>query len=224
MKNYRKPINRYFRNYRQLIDIKKWKFWNYRKIIDIEICIKFSPINTWKAKVSEIKFQLIFTKKMQEKLPLLALLPWIEVLILYWHSCTDSYVINFCAILCLFGAILCPVNVFCCPFTLFWALLSRFTICYAFLLQNQKYAPFSGWNYRKPINWYFYNYRQKYRYRFETSSNYRWFEEIIGKVIDIEIDSNIIEKLSLLKKITYRTPVATNADTRKKFKKHFVLY
>ena len=26
MKNYRKPINRYFWNYRQLIDIEKWKF------------------------------------------------------------------------------------------------------------------------------------------------------------------------------------------------------
>ena len=112
MKYYRKPINRYFWNYRQLIDIKEWKFWNYRKIIDIGKCIKFSPINTWKAKVSEIKFQLIFTKKMQEKLPLLALLSWREVLIQYWYSCTDSYVINFCAILCLFDAILCPVDVF----------------------------------------------------------------------------------------------------------------
>ena len=112
MKNYRKPINRYFWNYRQLIDIEKWKFWNYRKIIDIGKCIKFGPINTWKAKVSEIKFQLIFTKKMQEKLPLLALLPWREVLIQYWYSCTDSYVINVCAILCLFDAILCPIDVF----------------------------------------------------------------------------------------------------------------
>ena len=41
MKNYRKPINRYFWNYRQLIDIGKWKFINYRKIIDIGKCIKF---------------------------------------------------------------------------------------------------------------------------------------------------------------------------------------
>ena len=29
----------------------------------------------------------------------------------------------------------------------------------------------------------------------------------MGKVIDIEIDSKIIEKLSLSKKITYRTPL-----------------
>ena len=129
MRYYRKPINRYFWNYRQLIDIEKWKFWNYRKIIDIGKCIKFSPINTWKAKVSEIKFQLIFTKKMQEKLPLLALLPWREVLIQYWYSCTDSYVINFCAILCLFDAILCPVDVFCC---LFYAILSPFVPFYTF--------------------------------------------------------------------------------------------
>ena len=83
MKNYRKPINRYFLNYRQLIDIEKWKFWNYRKIIDIGKCIKFGPINTSKAKVSKMKFQLNFTKKMQEKLPLLSLLPWREVLIQY---------------------------------------------------------------------------------------------------------------------------------------------
>ena len=90
-------------------------------------------------------------------------------------------------------------------FTLFWALLSHFTLFYAFLLQNQKYAHFSGLNYRKnyrkPINRHFSNYRQKYRYRFKTSSNYRWFEEIIGKVINIKIASKIIEKLSLSKKI-----------------------
>ena len=61
-------------------------------------------------------------------------------------------------------------------------------------------------NYRKPINRYFSNYRQKYRYRFKTSSNYRRFEEIIGKVIDIEIDSKIIKKLSLSKKMTYVDP------------------
>ena len=77
--------------------------------------------------------------------------------------------------------------------------------CYAFLLQNQKSAHLLGWNYRKnyrkPINWHFSNYRQKYRYRFKTSSNYRWFEEIIGKVIDIEIDSKIIEKLSLWRSV-----------------------
>ena len=211
MKNYRKPINWYFWNYRQLINIEKWKFWNYQKIIDIGKCIKFGPINTWKAKVTEIEFQLIFTKKMQNKLPLLALLPWREVLIKYWYSCTESYIITFCAILCLFDAILCPVDFFCCLFTLFWALLSRFTLFYAFLLQNLKYAHFSEWNYqknyRKPINWYFSNYRQKYRYRFKTSSNYRWFEEIIGKVIDIETASKIIEKLSLSNKMTYRTPL-----------------
>ena len=41
MTNYRKPINRYFWNYRQLIDIEKSKFWNYRKIIDIGKGIKF---------------------------------------------------------------------------------------------------------------------------------------------------------------------------------------
>ena len=96
-------------------------------------------------------------------------------------------------------------------FTLFWALLSYFTLVCAFLSQNQKYAHFQGWNYRKnyrkPINRHFSNYRQKYRYRFKTSSNYRWFEEIIGKVIDIEIDSKIIEKLSLSKKMGYRTPL-----------------
>ena len=144
MKYYRKPINRYFWNYRQLIDIEKWKFWNYRKIIDIGKCIKFSPINTWKAKVSEIKFQLIFTKKMQEKLPLLALLPWREVLIQYWYSCTDSYVINFCAILCLFDAILCPVDVFCCLFTLFWALLSRFTLFLRLFVAKSEICTFLG--------------------------------------------------------------------------------
>ena len=127
MKNYRKPINRYFWNYRQLIDIEKWKFWNYRKIIDIGKCIKFSPINTWKAKVSEIKFQLIFTKKMQEKLPLLALLPWRVVLIQYWYYCTDSYVITFGAILCLFDDTLCHVGVFCC---LFYTILSPFIVFY----------------------------------------------------------------------------------------------
>ena len=101
-------------------------------------------------------------------------------------------------------------------FTLFWALLSYFTLVCAFLSQNQKYAHFQGWNYRKnyrkPINRHFSNYRQKYRYRFKTSSNYRWFEEIIGKVIDIEIDSKIIEKLSLSKKMGYRTPLAVTVQ------------
>ena len=130
MKNYRKPINRYFWYYRQLIDIEKWKFWNYRKIIDIGKCIKCGPMNTWKAKVSEIKFQQIFTNKMQEKLPLLALLPWREVLIQYWYSCTDSYVINHCAILCHFDAFLCPVDVFCLPF---YAILSPFVAFYTFV-------------------------------------------------------------------------------------------
>ena len=42
MKNYRKPINQYFWNYRQLIDIEKWKFRNYRKIIDIGNASNFS--------------------------------------------------------------------------------------------------------------------------------------------------------------------------------------
>ena len=108
MKNYRKPINLYFWNYRQLIDIEKWKCWNYRKIIDIGKFIKFGPINTWKVKVSENKFQQIFTHK---SLPFLALLPRREVPIQYWYSCTDNYVINFAAILCLFDAILCPVDI-----------------------------------------------------------------------------------------------------------------
>ena len=128
MKNYRKPINRYFWNYRQLIDIEKWKFWNYRKIIDIGKCIKFGPINTWKAKVSEINFQQIFTQKRQQKFSLVALLTWRVVLIQYWYSCRDSFVITFGAILCFFDDILCPVDVFCRFFTLFWTLLLYFTI------------------------------------------------------------------------------------------------
>ena len=89
-------------------------------------------------------------------------------------------------------------------FTLFWALLSHFTLFYAFLLQNQKYAHFSGLNYRKnyrkPINRHFSNYRQKYRYRFKTSSNYRWFEEIIGKVIDIRNDTTMTNSDVILNK------------------------
>ena len=114
----------------------------------------------------------------------------------------------------------CFLLPFLCYFEPFCPVLHFF---YACLLQNQKYAHFSGWNYRKnyrkPINRYFSNYRQKYRYRFKTSSNYRRFEEIIGKVIDIEIASKIIEKLSLSKKMTYRTPltvdhlVSTNIKT-----------
>ena len=130
MKNYRKPINRYFWNYRQLIDIEKWKFWNYRKLIDIGKCIKFGPINTWKAKVSEINFQQIFTQKRQQKFSLVALLTWRVVLIQYWYSCTDSYVITFGAILCLFDDILCPVDVFCC---LFYTILSPFIVFYTCL-------------------------------------------------------------------------------------------
>ena len=122
----------------------------------------------------------------------------------YWYYCTDSYVITFGAILCLFYAILGPVDVFCC---LFYAILSPFCRILHFFTQNQKYAHFLGWNYRKPINLHFSNYRQKYRYRIKTSSNYRWIEEIIGKVIDIKINSKIIKKLSLSKKITYRTPL-----------------
>ena len=105
-----------------------------------------------------------------------------------------------------------PCRCFLLPFyVLFSPFVVFYTFFYAFLSQNQKYAHFSGWNYwknyRKPINRHFSNYRQKYRYRFKPSSNYRWFEEIIGKVIDIEIDSKIIENLSLSKKMTYRTPL-----------------
>ena len=113
----------------------------------------------------------------------------------YFVPCRINSVDVFC---CFFNAILSPFVVF-------------YTFFYAFLLQNQIYAHFLGWNYRKnyrkPINWHFSNYRQKYRYRFKTSSNYRWFEEIIDKVIDIEIVSKIIEKLSLSEKMTYRTPL-----------------
>ena len=102
-------------------------------------------------------------------------------------------------------------------FTLFWALLSYFTLVCAFLSQNQKYAHFQGWNYRKnyrkPINRHFSNNRQQYRYRLKTSSNYRWFEEIIGKVIDIEIAKKIIEKLLLSKKMTYRPPLLVTANS-----------
>ena len=64
-----------------------------------------------------------------------------------------------------------------------------------------KIYTFSRWNcrknYWKPINQHFSNYRQKYRYWFKISSNYRWFEEIIGRVIDIKIDCKIIEKKDL---------------------------
>ena len=114
----------------KIIDIEKLKILNYWKIIDIGKCIKFGPINTWKAKVSEIQFQQIFTQKRQEKFPLLALLLWWVVLIQYWYSCTGSYVITFGAILCLFDAILCPVDVSCC---LFYNILSPFVIFYTCL-------------------------------------------------------------------------------------------
>ena len=94
-------------------------------------------------------------------------------------------------------------------FTLFWALLLYFTIFYAFCRKTRNMhisrGEIIGKNYRKPINLHFSNYRQKYQYRFKTSSNYRWFEEIID--IDIEIDRKIIEKLSLSKKMTYSTPL-----------------
>ena len=44
--NYRQPIYRNLSNYLQIIDIEFWEFGNYRKIIDIENCIQFYPINT----------------------------------------------------------------------------------------------------------------------------------------------------------------------------------
>ena len=99
-KNYWKPINGYFWNYRPLINIKKWKF----EII--------------KSQSQKFNFSKFLPKECKSKITLLALLPWRVVLIQYWYSCTDSYVINFCAGLCLFDAILCPVDVFCCLFTL----------------------------------------------------------------------------------------------------------
>ena len=45
-KIYRQPIYRNILDYRQIIDIEFWEFGNYRKIIDIENCIQFYPINT----------------------------------------------------------------------------------------------------------------------------------------------------------------------------------
>ena len=47
-KNYRQPINRHFSNYRWIIDIENWNCSIIDKIIDIEKCIKFEPINTHK--------------------------------------------------------------------------------------------------------------------------------------------------------------------------------
>ena len=64
-------------------------------------------------------------------------------------------------------------------------------------------------NYRKPIYRHLFNYRQNYRYRSKTSTNYRRFQGIIGKVIDIENYRRIIENLSLSKKMTYRSPLQT---------------
>ena len=62
-------------------------------------------------------------------------------------------------------------------------------------------------NYRKSIYRHLFNYRQNYRYRSRTSTNYRRFQGIIGKVIDIENYRRIIENLSISKKMTYRPPL-----------------
>ena len=47
-KNYRQLINRHFSNYRKIIDMENLNFSIIDKIIDIEKCIKFEPINTYK--------------------------------------------------------------------------------------------------------------------------------------------------------------------------------
>ena len=97
--------------------------------------------------------------------------------------------------------ILCPVVVFC------YCILNPFVVFYTclrlFVAKSEIYT-FSGRNYRKnywkPINQHFSNYQQKYRYWFQISSNYRWFSEIIGKLIDVEIAREIIGKIIIIEK------------------------
>ena len=113
--------------------------------------------------------------------------------------------------------ILCPVVVFC---YFVYAILNPFVVFYTFLclfVAKTKIYTFSRWNcrknYWKPINQHFSNYRQKYRYWFKISSNYRWFSEIIGKLIDVEIARKIIEKIIIIKKMTYCPPLPLKACT-----------
>ena len=110
--------------------------------------------------------------------------------------------------------ILCPVVVFC------YCILNPFVVFYTclrlFVAKSEIYT-FSGRNYRKnywkPINQHFSNYRQKYRYWFKISSNYRWFSEIIGKLIDVEIAREIIGEIIIIEKMTYRPPLPLKACT-----------
>ena len=97
-----------------------------------------------------------------------------------WYLMTfdaiGAFLMFFSAILRLFCAFLTPF----CPFlTQFCALLTPFSafltqFC-AFLSRNLILERIYRKNYRKPIYRPFSNYRANYRYRFYTSSNYRWF-------------------------------------------------
>ena len=77
-----------------------------------------------------------------------------------------------------------------------------------FLLQNHNFKYFGGsyqTNYWKPIYLHFSN----YQYRYETYWNYRWFEGIVCKNIDIEkkLQENDQKIIAIEKKITSWWPL-----------------
>ena len=103
------------------------------------------------------------------------------------------------------------INGFCAFLTHSFAKLHLINFVWNFDYNFRRFERNYRKNYRKPIYRHLSNYRQNYRYRSKTSTNYRRFQEIIGKVIDIENDRRIIENLSLSKKMTYRPPLIVGA-------------
>ena len=101
------------------------------------------------------------------------------------------------------------INGFCAFLTHSFAKLHLINFVWNFDYNFRRFGRNYRKNYRKPIYRHLSNYRQNYRYRSKTSTNYRRFQGIIGKVIDIENYRRIIENLSLSKKMTYRPPLAT---------------
>ena len=89
------------------------------------------------------------------------------------------------------------INGFCAFLTHSFAKLHLINFVWNFDYNFRRFGRNYRKNYRKPIYRHLSNYRQNYRYRSKTSTNYRRFQGIIGKVIDIENDRRIIENLSL---------------------------
>ena len=80
-KNYRKPINRHFWNYRQIIDIENRIYELSTRLSISKICIKYLADKNTKETVIKVLFVVFWL--------------WKFILIQCWNSCTGSMKLHF---------------------------------------------------------------------------------------------------------------------------------